>query len=144
MERENDPVDPGRPDHSAGPQQTESGFGEGQEDTQKTPAEEVLPDFARGVDEEPDPAAEEVIGRFSDNVDAAPETVEKNLEGSFASGQETHPEDRYESAEQTAAVREAAGEETATGNLARGTDAVGERDPGSVQAERARGDEPLR
>ena len=46
MEREeHDPVDAGRPDHAAQPEQQDSGFAEGQEDAVRTPQEEEIRDF---------------------------------------------------------------------------------------------------
>jgi hypothetical protein len=134
MERSGDlGDDPGRPDHSAGPEQEEAGFAQGQEDAVRTPAEEEVGEFSEGQEQLPGDPGEERTGRFSDGEEAVPETVEKNLEGSFASGQETHPEDRYEEAEQNATVREAAEQET-RGTLGTQRDAD-DGEPGAVRAD---------
>jgi hypothetical protein len=143
MSERHDLDDPGRADHSAGPEQQESGFGQGQEDAVRTPQEEEVGEFSEGLEQREGDPAEERVGRFSDSQEDAPETVDKNLEGSFASGQETHPEERYEEAEESAEIRQAAAEELGTGGSGRFRHA-GNAEPGAVSADPGAGGPPRR
>jgi hypothetical protein len=98
-------VESREPDHAAAPEQKDAGFAEGVEREPRTPEERHVGDFAEGA--EAHTPGEERVGRFSEGIEMTPETPEKNLEGSFAEGVEADPSDRYEEADEQAAVREA-------------------------------------
>jgi hypothetical protein len=79
-------------EHPAQPEQTDEGFGEGQEDAVRTPDEEHIGTFDEGQEELPRTEDEEDIGRFSEGQELEPETPEKVIERRFSEGQEEAPD----------------------------------------------------